>query len=124
VGLCAAGQPARASVKEEHVSSVSASGRSSAKTIITVLLVVIAVLAIVAGIVYFIEPAHSLPTFMGKITHPPAGLARANATRSLRGAGALVVGVVCLVAAFFVNRSNRGAAEDGSRDPVDASSRN
>ena len=106
------------------MSSVSASGRSSAKTIITVLLVVIAVLAIAAGIVYFIEPAHSLPTFMGKITHPPASLNRANASRSLRGAGALVVGVVCLVAAYFVNRSNKGAAEDGSRDPGDVSSRN
>ena len=69
------------------MSSVSASGRSSVKTIITIVLVVIAVLAIVAGIIYFIEPAHSLPTFMGKITHPPAGLNRANATRSLRGAG-------------------------------------
>ena len=105
------------------MSSVSASGRSSAKTIITIVLVVIAVLAIVAGIIYFIEPAHSLPSFMGKITHPPASLGRANASRSLRGAGALVVGVICLVAAFFVNRSNKGA-EDGSRDPVDASSRN
>jgi len=105
------------------VSSVSASGRSSAKTIITVVLVVIAVLAIVAGIIYFIEPAHSLPTFMGKLTHPPVSVSRANATRSLRGAGALVVGVICLVAAFFVNRSNKGAAEDGSRDPVDASNR-
>jgi uncharacterized membrane protein HdeD (DUF308 family) len=83
-------------------------------------LVVIGVLAIVAGIVYFIEPAHSLPAFMGKITHPPASLNRANATRSLRGAGAMVVGVVCLVAAFFVNRSNKGAAADGSRDTVDA----
>ena len=106
------------------MSSVSASGRSSGKTIITIVLVIIAVLAIVAGIVYFIEPAHSLPTFMGKITHPPASLARARASRSLRGAGALVVGVVCLVAAYFVNRSNKGAAEDGSRDPVDVSSRN
>lgn len=106
------------------MSSVSASGRSSAKTIITVVLVVIAVLAIVAGIIYFIEPAHSLPSFMGKITHPPASVSRANATRSLRGAGALVIGVICLVAAYFVNRSNKGAAEDGRRDPVDASSRN
>ena len=105
------------------MSSVSASGRSSAKTIITIVLVVVAVLAIVAGIIYFIEPAHSLPSFMGKITHPPASLDRANAARSLRGAGALVVAVVCLVAAFFVNRSNKGGAEDGSRDPVDASSR-
>ncbi len=106
------------------MSSVSASGRSSGKTIIAVVLVVIAILAIVAGIIYFIEPAHSLPSILGKITHPPAGAARANATRSLRGAGAMVVAVVCLVAAFFVNRSNRGAAEDGSRDPVDASRRN
>ena len=36
------------------MSSVSASGRSSGKTIITICLVIIAVLAIVAGIVYFI----------------------------------------------------------------------
>jgi len=105
------------------VSSVSASGRSSAKTIITIVLVVIAVLAIVAGIIYFIEPAHSLPSFLGKITHPPASLSRANATRSLRGAGAMVVAAVCLVAAFFVNRSNKGTAQDGSPDTVDASSR-
>ena len=77
------------------MSSVSASGRSSGKTIITVVLVVIAVLAIIAGIVYFIEPAHSLPSFMGKITHPPAALGRANASRSLRGAGALKLGREC-----------------------------
>jgi flagellar basal body-associated protein FliL len=105
------------------VSSVTASGRSSGKTIITIVLVVIAVLAIVAGIIYFIEPAHSLPSILGKITHPPASAARANASRSLRGAGAMVVAVIALVAAFFVNRSNK-SAEDGSRDPVDASSRN
>jgi len=103
------------------VSSVSASGRSSGKTIITVVLVVIAVLAIIAGIIYFIEPAHSLPSIMGKITHPPATLARANASRSLRGAGALVFGMICLVAAFFVNRSNK-PADDGAQDPVDAPS--
>ena len=103
------------------MSSASASGRSSGKTIIAVVLAVIAVLAIVAGIIYFIEPAHSLPSIMGKITHPPSSLGRANASRSLRGAGALVVGVICLVAAFFVNRSNK-SAEDGSRDPVDVRS--
>jgi amino acid permease len=105
------------------VSSVSTSGRSSGKTIITVVLVVIAVLAIIAGIIYFIEPAHSLPSIMGKLTHPPHSIARANATRSLRGAGAMVIAVICLVAAFFVNRSNK-PADDGSLDTVDASSRN
>ena len=103
------------------MSSVSASGRSSGKTIIAVVLVVIAVLAIVAGIIYFIEPAHSLPSIMGRLTHPPHSLSRANAARSLRGAGAMVVGVVCLVAAYFVNRSNKPAADD-SMDPVDAPS--
>ena len=40
------------------MSSESASGRSSGKTIIAVVLVVIGVLAVVAGIIYFIEPAH------------------------------------------------------------------
>ena len=40
---------ARTSVKEEHVSSVSASGRSSGKTIITVVLVIIAVLVGIIG---------------------------------------------------------------------------
>jgi len=104
------------------VSSTSASGRSSGKTITAIVLVIIAVLAIVAGIIYFIEPAHSLPSILGTITHPPASLTRANSTRSLRGAGCMVVAVICLVAAFFVNRSNKPAA-DGSRDPVDASSR-
>jgi preprotein translocase subunit SecY len=102
---------------------VSASGRSSGKTIIAVVLAVIAVLAIIAGIIYFIEPAHSLPSILGKITHPPATAARANASRSLRGAGSIVVAVICLVAAFFVNRGNK-PAEDGSRDTVDASSHN
>jgi amino acid permease len=105
------------------VSSYSAPGRSSGKTIIAIVLAVIAILLIIVSIIYFIEPAHALPSFLGKITHPPATLTRANSHRPLRGAGTLVVAVVCLVAAFFVNRSNR-AAEDGSRDPdaVDARS--
>jgi hypothetical protein len=104
---------------------VSASGRSSAKTIITVVLVVIAVLAIVAGIIYFIEPAHSLPSFLGKITSALSLLLTGPARPvPARMAYAMVVAVVCLVAAFFVNRSNKGTAQDGSRDAVDASSRN
>jgi hypothetical protein len=100
------------------VSSVSASGKSSGKTIIAIVLVVLAVLLVIAAIIFFVEPAHSLPSFMGKITHPPH---RADATRPLHGIAALVAAIVCLVAAFFVNRSNK-AVTDGSRDPdaVDA----
>jgi hypothetical protein len=106
---------ARTSVKEEHVSSFSASGRSSGKTITAIVLVVLGVLLIVAAIIFFVEPAHSLPSFMGRITHPPGTLARARATRPLHGAAALVAAIVCFVAAFFVNRSNK-AVQDGSRD--------
>jgi drug/metabolite transporter (DMT)-like permease len=101
------------------VSSVSASGKSSGKTIIAIVLAVLAVLLIVAAIIFFIEPAHSLPSFMGQIKAPAK---RANETRPLHGIAAVVAGVVCLVAAFFVNRSNKAVA-DGSRDPVDASAR-
>jgi uncharacterized membrane protein YphA (DoxX/SURF4 family) len=100
------------------VSSVSAPGKSSGKTVIAIVLAVVAVLLIVAAILFFVEPAHSLPSFMGKITHPTA---RANATRPLHGAAAAVAAIVCLVAAFFVNRGNKAA--DGSRDTVDASAR-
>jgi len=101
------------------VSSFSASGRSSGKTIIAIVLAVLAVLLIIAAIIFFVEPAHSLPSIMGKITHPPA---RANATRPLHGAAAIVAAIVCLVAAFFVNRSNKDVA-DGDRDTVDAGTR-
>jgi drug/metabolite transporter (DMT)-like permease len=103
------------------VSSNSASGRSSGKTIIAIVLVVLGVLFVIAAIIFFIEPAHSLPAFMGKITHPPATIARAKATRPLHGAAALVAAIVCFVAAFFVQRSNKAAQGDESRDPVDAS---
>ena len=97
------------------MSSTSAAGKSSGKTIIAIVLVVLAVLFVIAAIIFFIEPAHSLPSFMGKITHPPASLSRANATRPLHGAAAIVAAIVCLVAAFFVNRSNK-PIQDGSRD--------
>ena len=98
--------------KEDHVSSISASGRSSGKTIITIVLGIIAVLALVVAIIYFIEPAHSLPSILGAIKHPPA---RANSHRPLRGAGMLVIAVVCLVGAFFVARSNKSSV-GGTRD--------
>jgi formate hydrogenlyase subunit 3/multisubunit Na+/H+ antiporter MnhD subunit len=101
------------------VSSLSASGRSSGKTIIAIILVVLAVLLIIAAIIFFVEPAHSLPSIMGKITHP---YGRAHATRPLHGAAAIVAAIVCLVAAFFVNRSNK-PVRDGERDPVEAPAR-
>jgi uncharacterized membrane protein HdeD (DUF308 family) len=79
-------------------------GRTTGATIAAVLLVIIGILAIVAGILYFAEPAKSLPSILGTITHPAS---RAAAHRPLRGAVALVVGVACVVAAWFVGRRGR-----------------
>jgi flagellar biogenesis protein FliO len=87
------------------VSAETAGGsRSSGKMIVIVVLAIIAILAIIAGIMYFVEPAKSLPSVLGTITHP---LSRANAHRPTRGAVALAVGVICLVAAWLVSRLGR-----------------
>ena len=69
-----------------------------------VILVIIGVLAIVAGIMYLTEPARSLPSVLGTITHPAS---RAAAHRTTRGLVALAVGVVCLVAAGLASRVSR-----------------
>ncbi|MGE5289565.1 MAG: hypothetical protein ACM3ML_20685 [Micromonosporaceae bacterium] len=84
----------------------AAGGRSLGRMSAVVVLVIIAVLAIVAGIMYFAEPAKSLPSILGTITHPAS---RANAHRTLRGAAALVVGVICLVAAWFVGTRGKSS---------------
>jgi hypothetical protein len=87
-------------------SGSGARGRSPGRMIVVVILVIIAILAITAGIMYLVEPAKSLPSILGTITHPPS---RANAHRPLRGWTALVVGVVCLVAAWFAGRAGRSS---------------
>jgi flagellar basal body-associated protein FliL len=78
-----------------------AGGRSALRMIAIFVLVIIAMLAIIAGIMYFAEPAKSLPSILGTITHPAS---RANAHRPVRGTVVLVVGVLCLAAAWFVGR--------------------
>jgi hypothetical protein len=75
-------------------------------TAVAVILAIIGVLAIVVGIIFLVEPAKSLPSFLGTITHPAS---RASAHRTTRGAVALVIGVVCLIAAWLVNRTGRRA---------------
>jgi amino acid permease len=86
--------------REDDVSSgTAAGGRSAGKIAAIVVLAVIGVLAIIAGVIYLTEPAKSLPSILGTITHPAA---RAHAHRHTRGAVALVVGVLCLVAAGIV----------------------
>ncbi len=99
--------------QEDTVSHESAAGgRSAVKLIVVVVLVVIAILAIIAGIMYLAEPAKSLPSILGTITHPAS---RANKHRPARGAVALIVAVICLVAAWLVGRS--GGASPAAEQP-------
>ena len=86
-------------------SANAAASRSPARTAAVAILVIIAILLIIAGVVYFAEPARSLPAVLQPITHPAS---RANADRPLRGAICLVVAVLALVAAWFTAR--RGSA--------------
>ncbi|HUZ22418.1 MAG TPA: hypothetical protein VMV07_01490 [Streptosporangiaceae bacterium] len=89
-------------------SEPAAGGRSSGKTVAVVVLLVIAVLTIVAGVIYLIEPAKSLPSILGTITHPAA---RADAHRHTRGTVALIVGVLCLAAAALVGLRGKSSEE-------------
>lgn len=73
-----------------------ARGGSAAGKIVAIILAIIAVVAIIAAIMYFTEPAKSLPSVLGTITQPAS---RADAHRSLRGVVSIVVGVILLVAA-------------------------
>ena len=84
-----------------------ARGWSAGKTTTVIILAIIAVVAIVAGVMYFTEPAKSLPSILGAITSPAS---RANATRSTRGAVALAVGVIALVAAGLSLRMGKSKA--------------
>lgn len=82
-----------------HAQEVDGSpGRSPARIIIAVLLVIIGILAIIAAVLYFTEPAKSLPSVLGQITSPAH---RADEKRSLRGAVALVIGIIVLAAGVF-----------------------
>jgi uncharacterized membrane protein YidH (DUF202 family) len=76
-------------------------GRSPARLIVGVILVIIGILAIIAAILYFTEPAHSLPSILGTIKHPPATVHRADSHRTLRAIVALIVGIILLVAGLF-----------------------
>jgi multisubunit Na+/H+ antiporter MnhB subunit len=87
--------------------ATQADGRSTGRITAVAVLAVIAVAAIVAAILYFAEPAKSLPSFMGTITHPAS---RATAHRTTRGAVALAVGVVFLVAAGLATRMGRSSS--------------
>jgi hypothetical protein len=71
-------------------------GRSAGSMAAVVILMIVAAVAIIVAVLYFTEPAKSLPSFLGTITHPAS---RASAHRTTRAEVALAVGVVCLIGA-------------------------
>jgi amino acid permease len=78
------------------VSSTSGSvERSSGRTILAVILGIIALLFIVVAIIYLVEPAKSLPSFI------PGHIDGSTGHHPLKATGSLVVGIVFAVGAWF-----------------------
>jgi hypothetical protein len=65
--------------------------------------VVLGILAVVAGIIYLVEPVHSLPSFF------PGHAAHGQVHHHIRGYIAIVVGIVLLIIAAVAGRSRRRA---------------
>lgn len=78
------------------MSSVSgSSSRSSGRTILAVILGVIALIFIVVAVIYLVEPAKSLPSFI------PGHIAGSTGHHPLKATGCIVVGIVFAVGAWF-----------------------
>jgi uncharacterized membrane protein HdeD (DUF308 family) len=75
--------------------------RSTGRTVAAVVLGIIGILLVIAAILYFTTPAHSLPSVLGAIAYNGHNHSRAYSHRSLRGIVSIIVGVICLVAAWF-----------------------
>jgi hypothetical protein len=98
------------------VSSVSNAGGQSSKRPVALVLAIIGGLFIILGIVYLAVPAGNLPSILGH-THP------ANGHHVVRMAVSFVVGIACLVAAWFVNKGGKTSAGAGASTPAGASTR-
>jgi len=93
------------------VSSVSNADGQPSRRPIAIVLAVIGVLGIILGIVYVAVPAGNLPSIFGH-THP------VNGHHTVRMAVSFVIGVACLVGAYFVNKSGKAQAGAGTSAPA------
>jgi len=96
------------------VSSVSNADGQPSKRPIALVLAVIGVLGIILGIVYLAVPAGNLPSIFGHTTP-------ANGHHVVRMAVSFVVGVACLVGAWFVNKSSKSESGAGAAAPAETS---
>jgi amino acid permease len=78
------------------VSSTSGSSeRSSGRTILAVICGIVAFIFILVAVIYLIEPAKSLPSFI------PGHISGSTGHHPVRAAGCFVVGIVFAVGAWF-----------------------
>jgi NADH:ubiquinone oxidoreductase subunit 5 (subunit L)/multisubunit Na+/H+ antiporter MnhA subunit len=69
--------------------------------LVMVVLVLLGILAVVVGIIYLVEPIHSLPSFF------PGHAAHVRGHHHIRGYIAIVVGIILLIIAAVGGRSRR-----------------
>ena len=66
-------------------------------------LVVLGILAVVVGVIYLVEPIHSLPSFF------PGHAAQGQTHHHIRGYIAIAVGIILVIIAAIPRRSRRRA---------------
>ena len=98
------------------MSSVSDPGGQPSRRPIALVLAIVGALFIILGIVYLAVPAGNLPSLLGH-THP------ANGHHVVRMAVSFVIGVACLVGAWFVNKGAKSSAGNSAAAPAEASTR-
>lgn len=67
--------------------------------LLRVVLVLLAILAVIVGVIYLVEPIHSLPSFF------PGHAAHGQTHHHIRGYIAIAVGIVLLIIAAIPRRS-------------------
>jgi hypothetical protein len=71
--------------------------------LVRIVLVVLGIVALVVGIIYVVEPVHSLPSFFPGHTSSGKG----DGHRDIRGYAAIGVGVILVIIAVVAKRSPR-----------------